>query len=227
MVAVDEKLIQQRNRKIACALTASCAWQDSTQFCETNFAPSLLRGRTHTSGTTQTRTTNSQNQIASITGTAGTPVYDSNGNMVTDQAGNTYVYDAWNRLVQVKNASGQIIAQYSYDARGYPENGWCFKEIGTGLVSNDDPQGGSGVPAGTTNYIYYDSNWQAIEVRTNGTAASDVTSQTVWSAAYVNSPVLQDSFAGGVIQPNSRIYFLHDANWNTTAVVGYNATTQT
>ena len=51
--------------------------------------------------------------------------------------------------------------------------------------------------------------------------------QAVWSAAYVNSPVLQDSFAAGVIQPNSRIYFLHDANWNTTAIVGYNATTQT
>ena len=44
MVAVDEKPIRRRNRKIACALTASCAWQDSIQFCETDFAPSLLRG---------------------------------------------------------------------------------------------------------------------------------------------------------------------------------------
>ncbi len=167
-----------------------------------------------TSGTTQTRTTNSQNQITSITGTTGSPVYDSNGNMTTDQNGNTLKYDAWNRLISVTNSSGQLIAEYSYDARGY-------------RISEAYPQGGSGVPAGTTNYIYYDSNWQAIEVRTNGTAASDVTSQTVWSAAYVNSPVLQDSFSGGVIQPNSRIYFLHDANWNTTAIVGYNATTQT
>ncbi len=196
MLAVDEKLIQQRSRKIACALTASCAWQDAIQFCETNFAPSLLRGENWSLGS-------------------------------VDQSGNTLKYDAWNRLISVTNSSGQVIAEYSYDARGYPENGWCFKEIGTGFVSNDDPQGGAGVPAGTTNYIYYDSNWQAIEVRTNGTAASDVTSQTVWSAAYVNAPVLQDSFSGGVIQPNSRIYFLHDANWNTTAVAGYNATTQT
>ncbi len=224
--------------------------------------------------------------------------------MTSDQNGNTLKYDAWNRLVSVTNSAGQVIAEYSYDARGYPENGWCLKEIGTGLVSNDDPQGGSGVPAGTTNYpgaaahtgsgragfrgvehfdwlgstpvplnIYYDSQWQAIEVRTNPdwrfrpasgfrlpwlNAAGNVTSQTVWSAAYpgaaaqprsfvsagfraveaaynfgpsagalnINSPVLQDSFSGGVIQPNSRIYFLHDANWNTTAVAGYNATTQ-
>ena len=131
-----------------------------------------------------------------------------------DQNGNTLKYDAWNRLISVTNSSGQIIAQYTYDARGY-------------RVTESYPQGGNGVAAGTVNYIYYDSNWQAIEVRTNGTAASDVTSQTVWSAAYVNSPVLQDSFSGGVIQPNSRIYFLHDANWNTTATVTYNATTQT
>ncbi len=103
-------------------------------------------------------------------------------------------------------------------------------------------EGGNGIAAGTANYIYYDNNWQAIEVRTNPdwrfrpasgfrlpwlNTAGNVTSQTVWSAAYVNSPVLQDSFAAGVIQPNSRIYFLHDANWNTTAIVGYNATTQT
>ncbi len=182
MVAVDEKLIRQRKRKIARALNASCTdyRQHFTLDC---FAPSLLRGENWSLGS-------------------------------VDQSGNTLKYDAWNRLISVTNSSGQIIAQYSYDARGY-------------RVSETYPQGGSGVPAGTTNYIYYDSNWQAIEIRTNGTAASDVTSQTVWSAAYVNSPVLQDSFSGGVIQPNSRIYFLHDANWNTTAVVGYNATTQT
>jgi RHS repeat-associated protein len=62
--------------------------------------------------------------------------------------------------------------------------------------------------------------------RTNGTAAGDVTSQTVWSAAYINAPILQDSFSNGTIQPDSRIYFLHDANWDTTAVVGYDAATQ-
>ena len=72
-----------------------------------------------------------------------------------------------------------------------------------------------------------DANWQAIEVRTNGTAAGNVTSQTVWSAAYINAPILQDSFSNGTIQPDSRIYFLHDANWDTTAVVGYDATSGT
>ncbi len=101
-----------------------------------------------------------------------------------------------------------------YDARGY-------------RIAESYPQGGSGVPAGTTNYIYYDANWQAIETRTNGTAASNVTSQMVWSAAYINAAVLQDSYSGGVIQPNSRLYFTQDANWDTTAVIGYDSTTQT
>ena len=49
----------------------------------------------------------------------------------------------------------------------------------------------------------------------------------MWSAAYINTPILQDSFSNGTIQPDSRIYFLHDANWDTTAVVGYDAASGT
>ena len=159
-----------------------------------------------TNGTTQTRTANAQNQITSISGSA-TPTYDANGDMISDQNGNTYTYNAWNQLVAVKNSAGAVIAQYTYDARGY-------------RISETYPQGGTGIPAGTTNYIYYDAQWQAIETRTNGTAASDVTSQMVWSASYINAAVLQDTYSAGVIQPNSRLYFEQDANWNTTAVVG-------
>ena len=167
-----------------------------------------------TNGVTQTETAKAQNQITSISGTAGTPVYDGNGNMTTDQSGNTYVYNAWNQLVAVKNSTGAVIAQYTYDSRGY-------------RISETYPQGGTGIPAGEINYIYYDSQWQAIEIRTNGTASSNVTSQIVWSAAYINATVLQDAYSAGVIQPNSRLYFEQDAIWDTTAVVGYNATSGT
>jgi len=134
--------------------------------------------------------------------------------MTTDQNGNTYVYNAWNQLVSVSNAAGQVIAQYTYNAQGY-------------RITETYPQGGNGIAAGTTNYIYYDANWQAIEVRTNGTANSNVSSQTVWSAAYINAAVLRDTYSGGVIQPNSRLYFEQDANWDTTAVIGYDSATQT
>ena len=90
-------------------------------------------------------------------------------------------------------------------------------------VEHSDFLGSTPIPLN----IYYDANWQAIETRTNGTAASDVTSQMVWSAAYINAAILQDTYSAGVIQPNSRIYFLQDANWDTTAVVGYNSTAGT
>ncbi len=164
-------------------------------------------------GITQTQTANAQNQNTSISGNT-TPTYDANGNMTTDQNGNTYVYNAWNQLVSVSNVSGQVIAQYTYSAKGY-------------RISESYPIGGNGVAAGTTNYIYYDNSWQAIETRTNGTADSNVTSQTVWSAAYINAAVVQDTYSGGTIQPDSRLYFEQDANWDTTAVVSYDSTTQT
>ena len=163
-------------------------------------------------GSTQTETANSQNQITSISGQT-TPTYDANGNMTQDQNGNTLVYDPWNRLVEVKNASGVVIAQYSYNAQNY-------------AVTVSYPQGGSGVPPLTTNYIYYDNQWQVIEVRTDGTAAANVSEQMAWSAAYVNAAVLQDTYSNGVIEPDGRLYFLQDADWNTTAVVGYDPSTQ-
>src|SRR5262249_9191035 len=52
-------------------------------------------------GTPQTRVHNKQNQVTSISGQT-TPAYDNNGNTTTDQAGHTLIFDAWNRLVQVK-----------------------------------------------------------------------------------------------------------------------------
>ena len=164
-------------------------------------------------GTTQTETANTQNLITSISG-GTTPTYDANGNMIsaslTSQpaASDTLTYDAWNRLVKVTNSSGQIIAQYTYNAMGY-------------RVTESYPQGGTGIPAGEIDYIYYDSQWQAIETRTNGTAASNITSQMVWSAAYINAAILRDSYGGGVAEPLARIYFLQDANWNTTAIVNF------
>ena len=54
---------------------------------------------------------NSQNQITSISG-ASTPLYDANGNMLVDQTGTHYTYDAWNREV----IAGGL--RQAYDALG-------------------------------------------------------------------------------------------------------------
>ena len=65
-------------------------------------------------GGSQNRTFNAQNQITAMTGFT-TPTYDNNGNMKKDEAGNTYQYDAWNRLT-LANASGATqVETYSYD----------------------------------------------------------------------------------------------------------------
>src|SRR5262249_5936298 len=70
-----------------------------------------------TDSVTQTRSYNQQNQITGISG-ATTPTYDNNGNLTIDETGRTLKFDAWNRLVQVKNSGGAVIQTYSYDALG-------------------------------------------------------------------------------------------------------------
>jgi RHS repeat-associated protein len=117
-------------------------------------------------GSTQTRTFNSQNQLTSISG-ATTPAYDNNGNTITDQANNTYVYDAWNR--QVKGTlPNNSRAAYAYDALG--------RRINSGIVPYD---------------FYYSSAWQVVEEDFGSTRT-----QYVWSPVYVDAMVERD-FGGG------------------------------
>jgi RHS repeat-associated protein len=118
-----------------------------------------------TDGSTQTRTANQQNEITSISGQT-TPGYDANGNTTTDQSGHTLIFDAWNRLVQVKNGS-TVLEAYSYDApnRRITEN------------------------PGTLRDIYFSSDWQVIEEDVSGSMAD----QYVWSPVYVNGLIERDT----------------------------------
>ena len=70
-----------------------------------------------TDGSTETRSFNAQNQITSISN-ASTPSYDANGNMTADQTGQQSVYDAWNRVVEVKDSGGHELETFEYDALG-------------------------------------------------------------------------------------------------------------
>jgi RHS repeat-associated protein len=146
-------------------------------------------------GSTTTRSFNAQNQTTSTSpGTA--PTYDHNGNTITDN-GQTFIYDAWNRLVTVKTTStGVTVASYLYDAQG-----WRIRET---YGSN-------------TNDLYYDSSWQLIEARANGAGVANLASQYVWSPAGIDTMVLRDSFSGGV--QTGRLYVQQDANDNVTAIV--------
>ena len=116
-----------------------------------------------TNGTPQTRTVNAQNQYTSVG--SGTPTYDKNGNLTTDPTtGNTMVYDAWNRLVTVKNGS-TTLASYQYDA------------LSRRVVEVD---------GSTTRDVYFDGN-NAIEERLNG--GSTASMQYVWDPLASNTLV--------------------------------------
>ena len=155
-----------------------------------------------TNGSTTTRGFNAQNETTSVsTGTA--PRYDSNGNTASD-AGQTMVFDAWNRLVGVKSGS-VLVAAYPYDA--------LTRRISETYSSS-----------ATTNHLYYSPQWQVIEERVNGTTASNVTFQYVWGAAYLDQMVLRDSYSGG--SRTLRLYVQQDANFNVTALVSVSGAVQ-
>jgi RHS repeat-associated protein/uncharacterized delta-60 repeat protein len=125
-----------------------------------------------TNGQTTSRVNNSENQIQSLTTPANTTAmlgYDANGNTTKDQNGQQYVYDAWNRLVTVKNSSGAVIASYNYDAQG--------RQIQI-------------TESGATTDLYYSNRWQVLEERQNGAP----TKQNVWSPFYVDTLIETDNY---------------------------------
>jgi len=143
---------------------------------------------TSVSGTTETN--NLQNEATGF-GSA-TLTYDANGNLTTDQNGNTLVYDAWNRLVAYKNGS-TVLETLSYDG------------LGRQIVVNP----------GTATDLYYSDQWQVLEERVGGSAKV----QYVWSAVYVDALVLRDRDATGGGTLSERLWVQQDANWNVTALV--------
>ena len=149
--------------------------------------------RVTTDGTEQDRTANAQNQITSISG-ATTPTYDSNGNMVCDETGRGLVYDAWNRLVIVKNSGGTTLETFSYDG------------LGRRVTSNDGT---------TTTDLYYSTQDQVLEEMQGGSA----TARYVWSPVYVNALVLRDRATGTPGTLDERLWAQQDANFNVTALV--------
>lgn len=56
--------------------------------------------------------------------------YDEAGNLTKDDLGNSYVYDAENRLTKVFNGDNSLVAQYFYDG-----NGWRVKKVAQGVTT--------------------------------------------------------------------------------------------
>jgi RHS repeat-associated protein len=106
------------------------------------------------------------------------------------------VYDAWNRLVKVKDSGGTTLETFAYD----------------GLNRRVSVTAG-----GTTTDLYYSAAWQVLEEK----VGSNTTNRYVWSPVYVDALVLRDrdadtNAANGL---EERLWVQQDANWNVTALV--------
>jgi len=115
---------------------------------------------------------------------------------IEDEAGNDFIYDAWNRMVEVQDSGETTIASYEFDA------------LGRRVVETVD---------GTTRDLFYSDSWQVLEER----EGSAVKVQYVWSPFYIDSLILRDrdedgSAANGL---EERVYVQQDANHNVTALI--------
>jgi RHS repeat-associated protein len=185
-----------------------------------------------TGSTAVSRVNNAKNEVASVGGTS--LGYDNDGNALSDGTGETFTYDAWNRLVgiaNVVNGSGTTTETLTYMANLSPATEsfetvhgrtMAFVSIGlyesaTNQVSEQDvgiPEvsvfvgGGPGDPEG------YDPG------------GTSFVTQYVWGLAYVNDLVERDDsgsssdlsygMAGSGL--NERLYAVRDANHDVVAL---------
>ncbi|MDR2437941.1 MAG: hypothetical protein LBE12_01045 [Planctomycetaceae bacterium] len=110
-------------------------------------------------GNTETRTHNAANELQGIA------THDANGNMVL-MPGLKGKYDAWNRLVEIRDSNDNLIAQYEY-------NGLNQRIKKT--VNNIETKS------------FFNENWQEVESITN----NQVTSY-VWGLRYIDDLVLRE-----------------------------------
>jgi RHS repeat-associated protein len=156
----------------------------------------------------QTRTHNEANELTAINSVSTYVAEDAAGNMTKIPKSTNWSaafdlkYDAWNRLVEVKDGSTTITAN-KYDGLG--------KRIQR-VVGSD-----------TYDY-YYNESWQLLEERKN--ADADPFNQYVWHPYYIDALAVRyydvNTSGSGVVD----YYYLHDANFNVTAIVDSGGTVQ-
>jgi len=168
----------------------------------------------------QDRTHNLVNEITGISEQAdpaqtawADPAYNARGNMTSgpkpgaETTTNKYIYDAWNRMVKVTDASDVTIAEYRYDGRNY-------------RIAKLLPNGNNWDRTDS----YYNGAWQCLEERYGANQAKETLPTNtkfrwVWSVQYIDAPVLRwrDTDLNGTL--DETLYYCNDANMNVTALI--------
>ena len=151
-------------------------------------------------GTPESRSANAQNQYTTVN---GTPLsYSANGNLSTDTEGRQLEYDAWNRLVRVRDGGGVLKAAYGYDGLN--------RRISEQVAAN--AAGDAATEA--IRDLFYSADWQVLEerLRSGGAVGATAEARYVWSPVYVDAMLLREL-------GSERVYALQDGNWNTTALI--------
>ncbi len=144
-------------------------------------------------GVTENRTHNKVNEIQS------TCTHDRNGNM-TVMPGLQGTYDAWNRLMTVKNASGTLLATYAYNGL----NQRIKKTVG-----------------GVATTSFFNSQWQELESVTSG-----VTSVCIWGKRYIDDLILREKGAErlySLADPNWNVVAITNASGTVQERMKYDA----
>ena len=130
-------------------------------------------------------------------------------------------YDAWNRLVEVKDGSN-VVLKCEYDGLGRRTKKF---------VNTSDPLDQT---YDAYRHFFYNSGWQILETRRSESENDPPESenpevQYVWSERYIDAPVLRDRDADEDAQTGDlgvtdsgleeRLYYTTDANMNVTALL--------
>ncbi|GAA4447844.1 RHS repeat-associated core domain-containing protein [Novipirellula rosea] len=122
----------------------------------------------------------------------------------------TATFDAWNRMTKlVDDSNSNVLLENQYDGRNFRV---VAKEYTSGSLS-------------ATREYYFTDSWQCVEERID--TSNTPRRQYVWGMRYIDDLVARDrdiSPSGGLL--GERLYYLADANWNTTAVVSDSGSVQ-
>ena len=146
----------------------------------------------------QSRANNRSNQIAQVDGSSAGVSYDRNGNMLTVPTGEALtgaprklVWDAWNRLREVRDEDDSLIASYQYDA----------------ATRRTVETTGEGEPA-VTRHFYYNDQWRSVEERLDTSTQPE--RQQVWHPADGYELLLRDRSTGNDGELDERLYPMKD-----------------